>query len=127
MLGLQEFLMAQSTRLVVVIEYQKDKMVYIEIDNFQIDKSLWEIKPLFDPVLIDNILLVYADYQYVWNEGRLTDKQKDGILVHIKNKYYTDLKRRNEKLEAEIEYYINIVRQLQDELNEKGKDRRYKK
>lgn len=119
--------MAQSTRLVVVIEYQKDKMVYIEIDNFQIDKSLWEIKPLFDPVLIDNILLVYADYQYVWNEGRLTDKQKDGILVHIKNKYYTDLKRRNEKLEAEIEYYINIVRQLQDELNEKGKDRRYKK
>lgn len=116
--------MTQSMRLVVAIEHQKDKMTYIEIDNFQIDKSLWEVKSIFDPALADDILLVYADYQYLLDKDRLTEKQKDDILTHIKNKYYTDLKRRNEKLEAEREYYLGIIRQLQDELKKKGKDRK---
>lgn len=116
--------MVETVRLIIVIERNRNKMMYMEIDNFPIEKSLWDIKSLFSPALVDDIVLAYTDRECVWDNTRLTEEQKNNILVHIKNRYYTDLKRRNEKLEAEREYYFSVIKQLQDELKKKGRDKR---
>ena len=86
----QKFKFTSSVEKFVVVFMVEDELMFAEIRNFPTEKDLWEAEILFNPELINNIVLIVTEGDYTWDKSKLTKEHRDTILQSTRKTYFSD-------------------------------------
>lgn len=84
----EKFQFTSAVEKFVVVFMVEDELMFAEIRNFPTDKELWEAEILFNPDLINNIVVIATEEDFTWDKSKLTKEQRDIILQDVRNTYF---------------------------------------
>lgn len=84
----QKFKFTSAVEKFVVVFMIEDELMFAEIRNFPTEKELWEAEILFNPDLINNIVVIATEEDFTWDKSKLTKEQRDIILQDVRSTYF---------------------------------------
>ena len=84
----QKFKFTSTVEKFVVVFMVEDELMFAEIRNFPMEKELWEAEILFNPELINNIVVIATEEDFTWDKSKITKEQRDIILQDVRNTYF---------------------------------------
>ena len=84
----QKFKFTSAVEKFVVVFMVEDELMFAEIRNFPTEKELWEAEILFNPYLINNIVVIATEEDFTWDKSKITKEQRDIILQDVRNTYF---------------------------------------